>query len=275
MSPIVLSTVATRNCYKEFLLTKYSLEQYHDCLWYVSCDDYTHKKISHIDNVEAVAMVDSDECDHNSTNQLMRDTFLKVILTKFDISLKAIKEHGSVLFLDSDMLFVNGFEDRVINIINDRNLDAIISQHMTNNWQNEAHHGYFNVGMFLLRNTEMIDQWRFLSENHKQLNMYYEQKPLEYVQRNYITANFPINYNIGWWRFNESHTRSRLDKVCLKDNKIYFGDKHAVNFHLHLLKDSQINHGKFLMDKIFDLMQHSNNNKYREFLTYFDEVTNE
>ena len=182
MKPIVLSTVATTNCYKEFLLTKYSLEQYHDCVWYVSCDEFTQSKISHFDNVCAEA------------------------------------------------------------------------------------------GMFLLRNVEMVDRWRALSENHKQLNMYYEQKPLEYVQRNYITANFPINYNIGWWRFNETYTRDRLNKVHLRDDQIYFGEKPAVNFHLHLLKDSQMNHGKFLMDKLFQMMSESNNKKYHEFLKCYEEV---
>ena len=126
--------------------------------------------------------------------------------------------------------------------------------------------------MFLLRNVEMVDRWRALSENHKQLNMYYEQKPLEYVQRNYITANFPINYNIGWWRFNETYTRDRLNKVHLRDDQIYFGEKPAVNFHLHLLKDSQMNHGKFLMDKLFQMMSESNNKKYHEFLKCYEEV---
>ena len=116
----------------------------------------------------------------------------------------------------------------------------------------------------------MINKWRYLSENHKRLNMYYEQKPLEYVQRNYITANLPIQYNIGWWRFNEASTRNRLEKLSVRDNNIVFGDKNAVNFHVHFFKNSQMSHGQFLVEKIVSLLGNTENNKYREILEYIN-----
>ena len=275
MTPLVVGTVATTNCYKEFLLTKFSLEQYHECQWYVSCDAFTHSQIAHLENVEARPMVASDDCNHNSTDPAQRRTFLEVVLTKFDICKEAIANHGSVLFLDSDMLFVNPLGAQALRVMENEDLDAVLSQHMTNNWQNEAHHGYYNVGMFQLRNTAMIDAWKYLSENHERLGMYYEQKPLEYVQRNFITANFPIYYNIGWWRFNEPQTRSRLDSIALKDNQLFFGDHPAVNFHVHLLKDSQLNYGQFLLDKILPLMRDSDNVKYHALLKKLDELKNE
>ena len=263
-----VATVATENCYDELRLTMFSLEQYHKCKWYISCDQYVYDRIHHIENVVAKRLVTGPQGNHNSRDPQEQTSFLKVVLTKFDICKAAIADEGGVLFLDSDMLFVNEFEPEMLKTLKVPSLDAIISQHMTNNWKNEAHHGYFNVGMFFLRNTDLIDKWRYLSENHRKLNMYYEQKPLEYVQRNFITANFPINYNIGWWRFNEAETRSRLEKLVLERNKIFFGSKPAVNFHMHVFKESQMNYGKFLVDKVSSLMKISNNRKYDELLEY-------
>jgi hypothetical protein len=272
MTKLVVASVATKNCYKEFLLLKYSLEQYHSCQWYVSCDAFSHSQIKQFDNVDAKILIDSDDCDHNSSDPTQQENFLKVILTKFDICKIAIEKHGGVLFLDSDMLFVNPLEKKMLELFEIKSLDAILSQHMTNNWKNEAYHGYYNVGMFYLRNVDLIDKWKMMSVNHRSLNMYYEQKPLEFVQRNFITANFPIYYNVGWWRFNERDTLGRLDKLRLYDNIICFGTNKAVNFHLHLLKESQIHYGKFLMDRIFSMLGESGNKKYQALLQKFQDI---
>jgi hypothetical protein len=269
-----VATVATTKTYTEFLLLKYSLEQYHSCSWYVSCDQYVYDKIKDIVNVTPLNLVKTDDCDHNINSVEMQQNFINLVLTKFDACEAGIKDHGYCLFFDSDVIFTNPIEDRVLDLFKNPSLDAIISPHMTNNWANEAKHGYYNVGMFVTKNLNMIKQWRHMSKNHRQLGMYYEQKPLEYVQRSYITANFPIYYNIGWWRFNEEHTKGRLTKLRLEDDKIYFGNNEAVNFHMHTLKNiGYQNFGQFLVDKVFAMMKDSNNTRYKSFLEYYENIS--
>ena len=274
MKVLPVAAVVTQNCYKEFLLEKFSLEQYHTCEWYISCDQYVSDALSNFKNVSAHRLIESDNCDHNSTCPIQQDNFLKVVLTKFDICEAAIEDHGGVLFLDADMLFLNPIEDKMLSLFGETHLDGVLSQHMTNNWKNEERHGYYNVGMFFLRNTSLIENWRYLAQNHRQLGMYYEQKPLEYVQRNYITANLPIYYNIGWWRFNETYTRDRLEKLHLKNEKIMFGDNEAVNFHFHVYKNpGGFNPGRFLVDKVLSILATSNHEPYKDLLQYHEELS--
>ena len=269
-----VASVATTKTYTEFLLLKYSLEQYHPCSWYISCDQTVHEKIKDIPNVTSLPLVKTDNCDHNINSLELQQNFINLVLTKFDACEKGIEENGYCLFFDSDIIFTNPIEDRVIKLFTNPSLDGIVSPHMTNNWANEAKHGYYNVGMFVAKNLEMLMQWRHMSKNHRQLGMYYEQKPLEYVHRSYVTANFPIYYNIGWWRFNEEHTKNRLEKLRLENESIYFGNNPAVNFHMHTLKNiGYQNFGQFLVDKIFGLMKNSSNQKYHEFMEYYGQIS--
>jgi len=269
-----VASVATTKTYTEFLLLKYSLEQYHQCEWYVSCDHYVHEKIKDIPNVNSLCLVKTDNCDHNVESLEMQQNFINLVLTKFDACEAGIKDHGYCLFFDSDIVFTNPIEERVVELFTNTSLDGIVSPHMTNNWANEAHHGYYNVGMFVAKNLKMLNQWKEMSKNHRQLKMYYEQKPLEYIHRSYVTANFPIYYNIGWWRFNEDYTRNRLNKVRLCDDSIYFGNNQAVNFHMHTLKTiGYQNFGQFLVDKVFELMRESTNAKYQDFLGYYEQIS--
>tara|TARA_Y100000034_G_scaffold132464_1_gene195502 strand:+ start:3091 stop:3927 length:837 start_codon:yes stop_codon:yes gene_type:complete len=268
---IPVSTVVTQKSFKEFLLLKYSLEQYHLCKWYVSCDNFVHEQLKDTD-VVCLPIIKTDDCDHNLLSQEKRDNWMNVMMTKFDVCKRALEENNYILFLDSDMIFVNPIEENILNLLTNENLDAMVCQHMTNNWANEAKHGYFNAGMFVASSIEFINAWQSLSKRYKELNMYFEQQPLEFIQRNFVTLNMPINYDIGWWRFNEPSTKVRLSQVVLLEDKIMFGAKAAVNFHMHTLRplDYQ-NFGQFLVDHVFNLMRRSENQNYKNFLEYYDE----
>tara|TARA_R110000824_G_scaffold5923_7_gene27122 strand:- start:10841 stop:11677 length:837 start_codon:yes stop_codon:yes gene_type:complete len=271
---IPVATVVTQKSFKEYLLLKYSLEQYHACKWYVSCDSSVHEKLKDTDIV-SLPIIKTDDCDHNLLSQEKRDNWMNVMMTKFDVCSLALEENDHVLFLDSDMVFVNPIEESVLNLLTNENLDAMVCQHMTNNWANEAKHGYFNAGMFVARSIEFLNAWQNLSKRYKELNMYFEQQPLEFIQRNFVTLNLPINYDIGWWRFNEPSTRSRLQQVNLLDDKIAFGSRKAINFHMHTLKSLDYqNFGQFLVDHVLALMNQSENKNYKNFLEYYDENRN-
>ena len=264
-----VASVVTSKTICEFDLLKLTLEQYHNCTWVISCDKAAAAKYKGVENVLCLDLIDSDDCDHNIATEAQKDNWMKVMMTKFDAVNKLIELHGHGLFLDSDMIFVNPIEDRVLEIFKNKNIDASICQHMTNDWPTEAKHGLYNGGMFHMNSKEFIKQWVELSKDYKKYGFYFEQQPLEYVQRNFNSFNLPINYNIGWWRFNTPKTQSRLNLLNIVDDKIYFGNRPAINFHVHTLREiGYQNFGQFLVNKISSLMGMTNNENYKKVLDF-------
>jgi hypothetical protein len=255
-----VSSVVTKKTITEFDLLKLSLEEFHECDWIISCDEDAYEKYNTISNMTCLKLIESDDCDHNIGTPEQKDRWMKVMMTKFDVITALHKKHGHGLFLDSDMVFVGPIEEKILDAFTNPSIDACICQHMTNNWQVEAKHGLYNGGMFHIKNMEFIKQWKNLSQDYKKYGFYYEQQPLEYVQRNFVSLNLPINYNIGWWRFNSPQTQSRLEMLHVDNDTIRFGASPAVNFHVHTSRDlGYENFGQFLVNKISDLLSASNN----------------
>ena len=262
-----VASVVTNKTTSEFDLLKHSLEQYHDCTWVLSCDEIAYNKYQDVENIKCLNLIASDDCDHNTNDEQKKDSWMKVMMTKFDAVEDLMNTHGHALFLDSDMVFVNPIEDVVLNLFQDPQVDAAICQHMTNNWPVEAQHGLYNGGMFHMHSHDFLNAWRSLSNDYKKHGLYFEQQPLEFIQRNFLSLNLPINYNIGWWRFNNPQTRDRLHQLRLKDDKIYFGNRPAVNFHVHTSRDLEYeNFGQFLVDKVVGLLEQSSNASYKSLL---------
>lgn len=267
MITLPVCSVVTQKTISEFEILRTSLEYYHNCSWVISCDDVAYKKYKNLKNIECLKLISSDQCDHNTVDENKKNIWMDVMMTKFDGMQYLISNFGHGLFLDSDMIFVNEFEKKILNLFENKNIDAIICQHMTNNWHVEAKHGLYNAGMFHLKNEDFLSEWKNLSKNYKKLNLYFEQQPLEYVQRNFVSVNLPINYNIGWWRFNSPQTKSRLEQLSIKNNKLMFGNLPAINFHVHTLKEiGYENFGQFLVDKVSGLLRVSNSENYLKIL---------
>jgi hypothetical protein len=275
---IPVCSVATKKSLLEFELLKFSFEQYHQAEWFVATDDYTAKVLSKYDNVTTINKIKTDDCSHGVDDPVKNRLFLELIMTKFDAMEAAIEKHGVGLFLDSDMFFVNPLEERFLNLLWNEQIDAILSPHMTNNLGLETQVGHFNVGFFAMRNKEYLEQHRSMSWKSKELGMYYEQQPLQFTSYNYMTVNSPIYYNIGWWRFNEQHTASRLQWLREQDGRIMLSDNLAVCFHAHTMKTLDYNNsGLFLVQKVFDLMvkciNEYKNQDYLHFLEKYNELT--
>lgn len=260
---IPVASVVTQKSLPEFLLLKMSLEQYHDVKWYLSTDAHATEALKSFSNVQCQTLVKTDDCGHGGNDPDKNRLFLELVMTKFDAIKACIADHGTCLLIDADIFFTNPIEDKVLSLLNDDRIDAILSPHMTNNLILETKVGHYNVGFLGMRNLEYLRLHEEMSWKHKELDMYYEQQPLQFTSYNFLTANLPINYNIGWWRFNERQTHHRLDHLSIKDNSIYFYDLPAVCFHAHTLKKlNYTNFGKFLVDKVVSLMKQCDNKKY-------------
>lgn len=268
---IPVASVVTQKSLSEFLLLKMSLEQYHDVKWYLSTDEYAAGTLKNLPNVKCQVLVKTDDCSHGTNDPIKNRLFLELVMTKFDAMKAGISENGRCLFIDADIFFTNPIEDRVLSLLNDERVDAVLSPHMTNNLGLETQVGHFNVGFFGMRNTEYLKLHEAMSWRHKEFGMYYEQQPLQFSSYSFLTVNLPINYNIGWWRFNEPQTRKRIDLLSTLNNKIHFSGLPAVCFHVHALKKLDYdNYGKFLVDKVVNLMKQSNNKKYDELLKFIE-----
>ena len=262
-----VSSVVTSKTISEFDLLKLSLEEFHQCEWVISCDQSAYDKYNNVSNMTCLKLIESDDCDHNMGTAQQKDTWMSVMMTKFDVIGVLLEKYNHGLFLDSDMVFVGPFEEKILAAFVNPDIDACICQHMTNNWSVEAQHGLYNAGMFHVKSAEFIKEWKTLSEDYKKYGFYYEQQPLEYVQRNFVALNLPINYNIGWWRFNSPKTKSRIDSLRVEDDTIYFGKLPAVNFHVHTSRELEYeNFGQFLVDKIKVLLAQTDNESHAKIL---------
>lgn len=269
-------TVVTKNCFKEFLLFKASLEQFHECDWFISADEYVRTHLEGGPSIHCHLLIDSDDCDHVINDQEQNDNFTKLILTKFDICTEGLKHHPFVLLIDNDMIFTNPIDEKIINLLATKVIDAFVCPHMTDGFGDEKITGYFNCGMTFISNQEFVDHWRILTTNHKKLGLYYEQKPLELVLKSFVTGNLPMSYNIGWWRFLTPKTKNRLELINIQDQKIFFGKLPAVNFHFHTLKNLKYqNMGEFLKDTVFHFMNESFNIQYRQILETYEKLKHE
>jgi len=269
---IPVASVATQKSLNEFLLLKLSLEQYHEVSWYVSTDEFAYNVLKDYKNVTCLNLIKTDECSHGTNDPIKNRLFLELVMTKFSAMKLAIESHGYGLFIDADIFFTSQIEDRVIELMKNKNIDAILSPHMTNNLGLEAQVGHFNVGFFSMRNKDYLSLHESLSWQHKEFGMYYEQQPLQFSSYQFLTVNLPIYYNIGWWRFNEKQTQQRLQLLTTDGKDIYFSGSKAVCFHVHALKKlDYTNYGKFLLDKVSSLMKECDNKNYKNILKFIEE----
>jgi hypothetical protein len=267
-----IASVVTKKSLNEFLLLKLSLEQYHKVDWFVSVDSESNDHLKQFDNIKTLNLIKTDDCSHGTDDPVKNRLFLELVMTKFDAMREGISKYGYCLFIDSDIFFTGPIENRVLELMKNPGIDAVLSPHMTNNLGLETQVGHFNVGFFAVRNLAYLEQHAQMSWMHKELGMYYEQQPLQFCSYPFLTVNLPINYNIGWWRFNEQHTKYRLDLLRLENDQITFGGLPAVCFHVHTLKQlDYTNYGEFLTEKISNLMRQSSNQNYAHLLQFINE----
>ncbi len=269
---IPVASVVTRKTLGEFLLLKLSLEQYHKVQWYLSVDSYTHESLQIFDNVTLLNIIKTDNGSHATYDPQKNRIWMDLMMTKFDAIRAAKREHPYVLFLDTDIFFTAPIEDRVLSLMQDSRVDAILSLHMTHSPEIEGQYGYFNGGFFSMRSDELLERHAEMSRRHEELGLFYEQQPLQFASYSFLTVNAPINYNIGWWRFNQPSTTERLKFLRTDGNQLWLGDLPAVCFHAHTLKKlGADNFGKFLVDLVVGLLKASPHNpKYQELVRFIE-----
>ena len=101
---IPICSVVTKKTLAEFKLLKFSIEQFHDIHWFVSCDEEVEKYYRDTPKIDPVKVIETDDCDHNIQSEEKNNNWMKVMMSKFVICREALSKYDYCLFLDSDIM---------------------------------------------------------------------------------------------------------------------------------------------------------------------------
>jgi hypothetical protein len=189
-------SVATDSSLSEFLLLKSTLESYHSVSWTVSCDSVAAATLKNYKNVKILEIIESDkDCSHGTQDTDKTKKFTQLAMKKFDAVEYSIRHNGYGLFLDADIFFANPIESRVLRLIENPDIDAVLCPHMTNNLGLEAQVGHYNTGMFSLRSIDMLKKHVMLSSNPTN-GFYTDQQAIQFAAYEHTIVGLPIHYNI-------------------------------------------------------------------------------
>lgn len=239
MKKIIVVSAVTKNCLKDFLLMKKSLQVHHDVSFHLACDDYCYEYLNgNFKNVECDQIITTNGADHVKGSVSEKDDFIQIIKSKFDIAKKALVHNSFILWCDVDHFFFNSFDQDVINLCENKTIDAALTPHFSDGYADEKTVGYYNCGFAFISSLKFLNTWSALFDMHKQLGLYFEQKPLEVTSQSFKTLTLPINYNIGWWKFMGAGGQARQQSIKL-DETVKFMNKNLINFHFNFFKPTQ------------------------------------
>jgi len=218
--------VCTASRLREFLITRYSLEQYHACKWVVMSDPACHRYFGEeaADNLVSVPNV-IEEAPHPRT------LAKSVVLLKMKALRACLASYGEAWYLDSDLVFVHALPDS-LGQPSPQRPEVLVTQHHTRPEIAEKY-GRFNGGMLFTRNMAFVDGWQALTEARGP-SVDVDQKPLEAVVESgrFQWSTAPDGCNFGWWRFENDHHLFR--DVSLREGVIRYRGEPIVNFHFHV-----------------------------------------
>ena len=229
----------TKSCIKDFLLMKATLEQNHEAEFYLAVDDYCYDYFhKNFKNINCFKLIEVEDADHVSPSEKQKEDFIKIIQAKFDIAKIALEKNNFIFWCDVDHIFFNPIEDRILEGLNNEKIDAALTPHHSDGFADEKTVGYYNCGFVLISNFDFLRTWEGLFQRHKQLGLYYEQKPLELSTEFYHTVTLPLNYNVGWWKFCGPNAQTRWDSIKLHGQELKMGQNSLINFHFHYFKQN-------------------------------------
>jgi len=215
-----LSTVSavTKSCLKDFLLMKKTIEQHHFVEFYLAVDDFCYDYLhENFKDVKCFKLIKTEDADHVSESPQQQADFIEIIKAKFSVAKEAFKDSNFIFWCDVDHIFFNPMEPHILELIDKKLVDAAVSPHHSDGFADEKTVGYYNCGFVLISNPDFLATWEDLFVRHKQLGLYYEQKPLEVTTELYNTITLPINYNVGWWKFLGPNAQTRWGSIGLKN----------------------------------------------------------
>jgi hypothetical protein len=239
MKKITVVSAVTKNCLKDFLLMRKSLQSHHEAHFHLACDDYCYNYLNgNFENLECEQIITSNGADHVRGDANEKEDFIQIIKCKFNIAKKTLSSEKFILWCDVDHFFFNPFDEDMLDLCASRKVDAALTPHFSDGFADEKTVGYYNCGFAFISNMEFLNMWSKLFDMHKQLGLYFEQKPLEVTTQTFTTVTLPLNYNVGWWKFMGPSGQARQESIKLEDT-VKFMNKDLINFHFNFFKQTK------------------------------------
>lgn len=236
--PSCLCTLSTKNSIKDLLLLLHSLNYIkYNKIIYIVCDSFTKNYIENLksnysfiiklfnqldkyDNIQTSSQYGSDDIDR-------KINWIKFMLEKTFIIDRALEENDNVLFVDSDIFFINDLPDI------DLNYDIGLCPHnIAISLENK--YGKFNGGSLWINNKNFSQWWN--DNTWKDTTKYMEQQCLDDAPNNFKTFFFDDNYNFGWWRLQSvepNEIKNRRRKFKFLNETTYYNKKKLICVHTH------------------------------------------
>ena len=114
---------------------KFSLEQFHDVHWFISCDDVVEKYYKDAFKVETLRVIDTDDCDHNVQSEEKNSNWINILDMKETTKLESlIAGNNDETYSNNDINIIENSGGRkvlTINYVKNRNLEERVNKATT------------------------------------------------------------------------------------------------------------------------------------------------
>jgi len=247
-----VSTMATENSYKDLQLMLYSLYQFHpDMRVLIVCDKFVSENLRDSTDLYGNTVKGWMSLNAPTMSYLCIETlsqysgmdrkemekkglWLQFMLRKCDGIDYAFRNEGvkNVLFVDSDMVFLNTIENQC-GFANDLNDYDIGRSPHHNKLANQKQFGKYNGGFLWINHHGFTDWWKYKSMVSSR---FYEQASIENADEAFSTFDVPIQYNYGWWRLYEcepGQVSEREKKFRVINGIIMYDNSPLRSIHTH------------------------------------------
>jgi len=240
-------TIATKDCWNEFVLMAKTLRRHHNEPLIV-CGDGFIKYIIEKYNIQNCEFhkIELEEVKRPYWADVSYHNFKPLTLKYLPIE-KALEVYENTLFVDSDFIFLQPFEDQVRG-------DLAITPHYRLKEEPSYNQmfGKYNTGLIFVRDKYFSQWWK---DSIYQESRFTDQHCVNNAKTFFSIKELDQTHNIGFWRVYNSDTNKESIQKALKieiSEDIFINGKKANSFHVHTFLNKKeghwINFRNFVLD---------------------------
>lgn len=259
-----ISTITTKNLINEFFILQESLRLTNpNTKIIVLCDDESASKIEKLYNHNIIILNDLKNLNYDDIKRRGK-SFLDLVLKKCDVIKYALDKFDETLFVDTDIVFLNQFDNNYIKNI-------VLSQHHIYK-HDEDKYGKYNVGYMYIKD-KSFPEW--LHNTTLTRSKFFEQEGLIHAETDYDIDNFSMNHNFGWWRLYQTDKYEERYKNFGYGNNVFWNKEPLISIHVHMVSDGfkDIHNDKFA-DLILKFLSVSKKEIHKNLYNYIIKIRN-
>lgn len=249
-------TIATKDCWNEFVLMAKTLRKHHNEPLIVCGDGFIKYIIEKYDiqNCE-FHKIELEEVKRPYWADVSYHNFKPLTLKYLPIE-KALEVYKNTLFVDSDFIFLRPFEEQVSG-------DLAITPHyrLKKELSYNQMFGEYNTGLIFVRDKYFPQWWK---DSIYQESRFTDQHCVNNAKTFFSIKEFDQTHNIGFWRAYNSDTNKESIQKALKieiSEDIFINGKKANSFHVHTFLNEKeghwINFRNFVLDCLKKCEKHN------------------